>query len=191
MAVVICSVCGEAVLSDQWARGSEAVGELCRSCRRKALQEQDPTETLRVVHPEASVVDSPHHEDKQSTLFHPKLILRGEDTPASSGVQSTGRPPALRPYSDACFVDQLTSDPYFLQGDCTVFNLAEADLHRDRERPSDPCFQVEVMEKEFFLKNLSEENDLYLNGRKVGYCELRDGDELRLGDWVLHFQIRA
>ncbi len=188
MTGLLCSICGAVLPSDPLAGDPTIVRDLCPDCGKKTEQVLGPADTVRVVQPEASGVHSPSLANKQSTLFHPKLILRGEETPASSGPQSTQRPPALRPFSDACFVDLLSGEQYSLQGDCTVFNFAEPDLDRVQGIRADPCFQVEVMEREFFLKNLSEPNNLFLNGRKVGYCELRDGDELRLGDWVLRFQ---
>ncbi len=70
----------------------------------------------------------------------------------------------------------------------TIFGRKRADVNLGNAAVSTFHFQIDVMGKELFVRDLDSKNGTYLNGHRVRYSELLPGDELRAGDTVMIFR---
>lgn len=70
----------------------------------------------------------------------------------------------------------------------TVFGRSGADIELDDPAVSKRHFQVDVLGREFFVRDLGSRHGTYLNGRPIRYAELLPGDELLAGGTLLVFR---
>ncbi len=73
----------------------------------------------------------------------------------------------------------------------TVFGRGGADIELDDPAVSKRHFQVDVLGREFFVRDLGSRHGTFLNGRAVRYAELLPGDELLAGATLLVFRTAA
>jgi pSer/pThr/pTyr-binding forkhead associated (FHA) protein len=147
-----------------------------------------------------------------TTLFQPGLMVRsilnedtgdlaGEVRPAPTPSDVTGDDTRLAAADPTPPPLQLEVEPYFLvlgappgkerialNAARTTFGRARADVVLADDTISGPHFQVDVMGREFFVRDLDSRNGTRLNGHPVRYSELMPGDELRIGETVLVFR---
>jgi hypothetical protein len=150
-----------------------------------------------------------------ATVFQPRIALAGllevaaTDRAAASTTGSAGPfvPPPLTLDAEAFFLVlgaapgreriRLTrARTIFGRGAAKAANAgnaadtADADVALDDPGVSRRHFQVEVMGREFFIRDLGSRHGTVLNGRKVRYMELLPGDEVQVGKTVLVFRLR-
>lgn len=65
----------------------------------------------------------------------------------------------------------------------------KGDVAIDEPAASERHFKVEAMGREFYIRDLESRNGTYVNGRKIRYCQLLPGDEVRIGRAVLIFRV--
>jgi hypothetical protein len=70
----------------------------------------------------------------------------------------------------------------------TTFGRTGADVLLKDDAVSGPHFQIDVMGREFFVRDLKSRNGTLLNGHMVRYSEILPGDELQAGETVLVFR---
>jgi hypothetical protein len=137
-----------------------------------------------------------------TTLFQPALMLESILTEDDDGQQApAGTAAGLPPTAAVAPPLDLDVDVYFLvlgappgqerlplKQARTVLGREEVDLVIDDPAVSARHCQIDVMGKEFYVRDLGSRNGTLLNGHPVRYSELLPGDELRLGDTVLVFR---
>ncbi len=131
-----------------------------------------------------------------TTFFQPSLMA---DQDAEEPAAATDSPPSTSPAA----IPELRLDfeAFFLilgappgeerirlEKARTVFGRKGADVDLDDATVSTFHFHIDVMGREFFVRDLDSKNGTFLNGHKVRYSELLPGDELRAGDTVLVFR---
>ncbi len=131
-----------------------------------------------------------------TTFFQPGLMANGDlaagEDPAGGTAESA---PAGVP------LPRLDFEAFFLilgagPGDeriplaraRTTFGRKPADVDLGDAAVSGLHFQIDVMGRERFVRDLDSRNGTFLNGHRVRYSELLPGDELRAGDTVLVFR---
>ncbi len=65
------------------------------------------------------------------------------------------------------------------------------DLTIDDPTVSGRHIQIDMIGNEFFIRDLNSRNGTFLSGRKVRFCQLLPGDEVRIGKTVLIFQTQS
>lgn len=114
-----------------------------------------------------------------------------QDDSATQVVQGVPRPPALR----------IEKVPYFLIVGAppgeerlpilharTTFGRDRGDVRLRDKAVSSLHFQLDVVGREFFIRDLGSRNGTQLNGYPVRYNEILPGDEVRAGETVLIFR---
>ncbi len=127
-----------------------------------------------------------------TTFFQPGLMADDPDRQTGEGPGSAPAvAPPLRLDFEAFFL-VLGAPPgeerIRLETARTTFGRKRADVDLGDPAASAPHFQVDVMGREFFVRDLDSRNGTFLNGHRVRYSELLPGDELRAGDTVLVFR---
>jgi len=218
MAEIPCPTCGRPVTVDERAEENAWTTAGCAGCgERIRYCVGSPASTAQVVfdapieYPPGS---RPEGEgDAYSTLFHPRAALGfggeeewgGADEEETDGETETAgaepgatfradtvdaAPPSL-PLAGAGFL-VLGAPPGSgripLPSARTVFGRKGADVDLDDPAVSRRHFQVEVAGRDVFVRDLDSSNGTFVNGRRVRYAELVDGDEVRAGETFLVFR---
>lgn len=197
----VCTRCGAALagLPDD---SREIVCPLCG----ERLRFQPPSPEAVRQEPTRAAIEAPVRADADfgnATVFQPRVALAGllevaaTDSAAASTAGSSGPfvPPPLTLDAEAFFL-VLGAAPgrerIRLTRARTVFGRAAADADVELDDPgvSRRHFQIEVMGREFFIRDLASRHGTLLNGRKVRYMELLPGDEVQVGKTVLVFRLR-
>lgn len=136
-----------------------------------------------------------------TTLFQPGVMVDSilencEETTGSSTWVLQGEPKAPKLQPDI--------RPYFLVlgapsgreripivSSRTVFGRHEGDVRLDDSAISGRHFQLDVVGKECFVRDLESRNGTYLNGHPIRYAEVLPGDEVRAGETVLVFRLEG
>jgi len=137
-----------------------------------------------------------------ATLFQPSILMDGifgetnaADAPsAKSATASDGasleRPPSLRLEVSAYFL-MVGAPPGFerieLTSAQTVVGREGTDLVLDDAKISSRHCQIDVMGREFYVRDLDSLNGTYLNGHKIRSSQILPGDSLRVGKTTLVF----
>lgn len=212
---LICQHCGN-FLYNLPAPPGETVTLRCPSCDRQLeFQVLDLYATGKVPPTEAIDDRSDNAKGGWSTLFHPgSLPTPGEDPetedpPAGDDLVATAAtvhrvegtlllqskdlaPPTRAPGIEASFLipgEESVARHIPLRASRTTFGRTGADVELNDEAVSGRHFQVEVLGREFLIRDLQSRNGTFLNGRSIRHCELRPGDEVLAGRTVLVFQI--
>ena len=143
-----------------------------------------------------------------TTLFQPRLLT---DRPGEDDASGAVAAPGLGTGESATRVStfsasaspalQLDVEPFLLllgappgeerialRGARTTFGRGRADVDLADAEVSALHFQIDVMGREFFVRDLGSRNGTWLNGHPVRYSEILPGDELRAGQAVLVFR---
>ena len=180
-----CVVCGVEV---PWNLGrDEAANPVPDLTTRPG---QDPAEVVR---------------EAATTLFQPGLLLDEEEGAPEASLPAPrtsdpGTEVVASPVLEVSTVE-LEDQPFFLilgappgkerlewTSARTTFGRDRADIVLDDDAVSAPHFQVDVMGREFFVRDLASRNGTRLNGHDVRYSELLPGDEIQAGRTVLVFR---
>lgn len=207
MPEIPCPTCGTAVVVDERAEERTWVTIGCPSCgERIRYCVGSPATTARIAF-EAPIEYPPGTrpeslgDDAFSTLFDPRSALRydPEEAPEDSGPEGTVRadpddvrPPALpseEPLGFLILGAQPGSERVRLTSARTLFGREGADVDLDDPAVSRRHFQVEVAGREFFIRDLDSSNGTWVNGERIRYTELADGDEVRAGRTFLVFRL--
>ncbi len=199
---VICPSCGEplSVRAPELSGSAEVV---CPGCAERITVREAPAASLG-----REAEDEPLGD---VTIFQPGVTLGslfpdevdvGEPGPGrAAGAEASGTqtavgspdftPPPLRLGVEA-FFQVLGAAPgeerIDLERARTVFGRRGADVELPDSAVSKRHFQVDVMGREFFIRDLDSRHGTYLNGRAVRYTELVPGDEVRAGGTVMVFR---
>ena len=139
----------------------------------------------------------------RTTMFQPGVMIDdilsetdqapepAADDSGTQIVQGVPRPPRL----------QLDKAPYFLIVGAapgeerlpilharTTFGRERGDIRLADKAVSSLHFQLDVVGREFFIRDLGSRNGTQLNGYPVRYNEILPGDEVRAGETVLIFR---
>ena len=191
-----CPACGAAFEAVP-ERADEAIDLTCRVCGSRL--------TLRTAGAAATPAPLPGAVDSSSaTLFQPRALLEVaiEET-APTHPTAIGSPVPLAPVAPVAPVPAPQgSEGWFLvlgappgrerlrlASARTVFGRAGggADVALEDASLAPRQFQVDVMGREFYLRDLA--GDTRLNGREVRFMELVPGDEVAAGATVLVFRV--
>lgn len=210
MAELPCPTCGAPVGVDEGADEGAWVTVACPGCgERIRYRVGNPAATAQVVfdapieYPPGTRPEALEEADAFSTLFHPRAALSFDGEEEEDGDAETPRPretgraapgsaaPPLPAATSACFL-RLGAAPgeerVVLPSARTVFGRKGADVDLDDPAVSRRHFQVEVAGREFFIRDLDSSNGTFVNGERVRYTELLDGDEVRAGQTYLVFR---
>ncbi|MEZ5330810.1 MAG: FHA domain-containing protein [Thermoanaerobaculia bacterium] len=207
MPAIPCPTCGAPVAVDERAEERTWVTIRCAACgERIRYCVGSPATTARLVF-DAPIEYPPGTrpgelgEDAFSTLFHPRSALRYDpedaaEDPASDGTVRADaedvRPPDLpsdEPVGFLVLGARPGSERVRLTSARTVFGRQGADVDLDDAAVSRRHFQVEAAGSEFFIRDLDSSNGTWVNGRRIRYTELADGDEVRAGRTFLVFRL--
>jgi transcription elongation factor Elf1 len=169
-----------------------------------------------IEYPPGSRPEGEGEVDAYSTLFHPRAALGfgyEEDSEAAAEEETDGEaeaagegpggtlhagtalpPPAPPPTAGAGFLvlgAPPGSERIPLPSARTLFGRKGADVDLDDAAVSRRHFQVEVAGRDYFVRDLDSSNGTFVNGRRVRYAELLDGDEVRAGQTFLVFRCWA
>jgi len=180
--VIHCPLCGVS-LGEAAADGPERVESSCPSCGA-ALVLRRIEETVR--------------DGDLGTMFQARIEVEsaeptGAETLAAApedGRASAGEP-EIPPGPEAFFMvlgAPAGQERIRLERARTVFGRAGADVELADRTVAERHFQVEVMGREFFLRDLGSGRGTRLNGSEVRYTELLPGDEVAAGGTVLVFR---
>ncbi len=127
-----------------------------------------------------------------TTFFQPGLLASGADREVEDSPADEAAPlPPLKLDFEAFFM-VLGAAPgeerIRLERARTIFGRKRADVDLADAKVSASHFQIDVMGRELFVRDLESRNGTFLNGHRVRYSELLPGDELRAGDTVLVFR---
>ncbi len=141
-----------------------------------------------------------------TTLFQPCLLDSSDASSVDRGAVSAGelpssgtrvalsRPAARPPLRLAVEVYFLVlgappgEERIVLKTARTTFGREGADVDLADPTVSAVHFQVDVMGRELFVRDLGSRNGTLLNGHRIRYSELLPGDELQVGETVLVFR---
>ena len=183
--VVACPLCGSG-LSELPSARSEPVLRTCPGCGTLLVLRQ---------------VDAVGGEGDAATVFQPRVLVEAAEDPGAAtlaalpGESAAGAaagaprlPPGVEPYFLV-----LGAPPgrerIRLEQARTVFGRGgEADVELRDEQVAERHFQVEVMGREYYLRDLGSGRGTRLNGREVRYTELLPGDEVSAGEISLVFR---
>lgn len=204
---VTCPSCG-AVLSEEPSELEEAVDAVCPGCMERftikhGSAAMDPGTGTGTGSRTAGL-----GELGDVTIFQPGALLASLDLDESGpGDWLSGRrrsPTAGSTVTTADFVPpplSLDVEAYFmilgappgeerieLQQARTTFGRTGSDVELADPSVSKRHFQVDVMGREFFIRDLGSRHGTYLNGLPVRFTELLPGDEVRAGRTVLVFR---
>lgn len=199
---VICPSCGEplSVRAPELSGSAEAV---CPGCSERITVREAPAASVGL-----DVGDEPLGD---VTIFQPGITLGSlfadevdggepgarraaadDDSGTRTAVVSPDfTPPPLRLDVEA-FFQVLGAAPgeerIELERARTVFGRRGADVELPDGAVSNRHFQVDVMGREFFIRDLDSRHGTHLNGRPVRYTEMVPGDEVRAGGTVMVFR---
>lgn len=202
---VICPSCGEplSVRAPELSGSAEAV---CPGCSERFTIREAPKGSQG-----RDAGEEPDEPLGEVTIFQPGVTLGslfpdevddGEPGPAGAvGAEASGTqtavgspdftPPPLRLDVEA-FFQVLGAAPgeerIDLERARTVFGRTGADVELPDSAVSKRHFQVDVMGRELFIRDLDSRHGTFLNGRPVRYTELVPGDEVRAGRTVMVFR---
>lgn len=202
---VTCPSCG-AVLSEEPSELGEAVVAACPGCG----------ERFTIKHGEAAMDPGTGTGSRTAglgelgdiTIFQPGALLASLDLDESgstgAAVERRRGPRAGSTVTTADFVPpplSLDVEAYFmvlgappgeerieLEQARTIFGRSGTDVEIGDSAVSKRHFQVDVMGREFFIRDLGSRHGTYLNGLPVRFTELLPGDEVRAGRTVLVFR---
>jgi len=149
-----------------------------------------------------------------STLFHPGSLPTPRDDPETEEppdgdlavataatvhrvegtllLQSRDLAPADEPLGIEAFFliagEETVPRRIPLKAPRTTFGRTHADVDLSDDAVSGRHFEVEILGRELFIRDLESRNGTFLNGRSIRHCELRPGDEVLAGRTVLIFQ---
>lgn len=210
MAELPCPTCGAPVGVDERADEGSWVTVACPGCgERIRYRVGNPAATAQVVfdapieYPPGTRPEALDEADAFSTLFHPRSALgfdeeEADEAPTPEEPRETGRAapggaaaPPLPAAATAAFLvlgAAAGSERIALPSARTVFGRKGADVELEDPAVSRRHFQVEVAGREFFIRDLDSSNGTFVNGERVRYTELLDGDEVRAGQTYLVFR---
>jgi len=218
MAEIPCPTCGRPVAVDERAEEGAWATVGCSGCgERIRYRVGSPAATAQVVfdapieYPPGSRPEGEGEVDAYSTLFHPRAALGfggeeewggadeeetdGETAGAQPGAtlraDAAGAAPPSLPTAGAAFLvlgAPPGSERIPLPSARTLFGRKGADIDLDDPAVSRRHFQVEVAGRDVFVRDLDSSNGTFVNGRRVHYAELVDGDEIRAGQTFLVFR---
>jgi hypothetical protein len=135
------------------------------------------------------------------TVFQPRVLVESVAGPGSETLAAPADAATVEPEQSGTRRRHAGPEAYFLILGAaagreripvvwarTVFGRAGADVEIADPAVADHHFQVEVMGREFYLRDLASGLGTRLNGREVRYTELLAGDEVAAGGTVLVFR---
>ncbi len=198
-----CQQCG-ATLGGEIGAGLSGRCPLCRAELGKAraagasdrIEEQGIA--TRVLPDREEAPDDAGGNDL-STMFQPGMMVDAAAEDEALGETdwwgfkrppSAGAPPLeldVEPYLVAPGAPPGTGR-IVLKSARTTFGRAQADVILADATVSAPHFQVDVVGKEFFVRDLDSTGGTQLNGHRITHSELLPGDQLRAGETTLVFR---
>ncbi len=183
-----CAVCGAEVAAE---------GTLCPSCGAEVTP--DAADRGRWGERTRRLGNQVPEGPGAATLFQPSIMMEGilgetngggaPQSPTAPDGESRERPP-LRFEVPAYFL-LVGAPPGFerieLTSARTVVGREGADLVLDDAKISSRHCQIDVMGREFYVRDLDSLNGTYLNGHKIRSSQILPGDSLRVGKSTLVF----
>jgi len=182
--VIQCPLCGVS-LGEAAADGPERVESSCPGCGA-ALVLRRIEETAR--------------DGDLGTMFQARIEVESVEPTGAETLTARAAPgddrassgaPEIPPGPEAFFMvlgAPAGQERIRLERARTVFGRAGADVELADGSVAERHFQVEVMGREFFLRDLGSGRGTRLNGSEVRYTELLPGDEVAAGATVLVFR---